>query len=516
MTRALLHRQGPLRRRGRRVRLGVDLRGAFSVVATFVKWFSLALAVPALVALGYGEPPWPFLVALGAGWAGGFVLERATAGPSLFGPREAFLVVSVTWLLVALVSALPFVLADEPQLARPLDAYFEAMSGLTTTGSSVVVDVSELDRSLVLWRQLTQWLGGMGIIVLALAVLPRLRVGGRQLLEHELPGPEFDPLASRIRDTARRLWLLYVALTALLVAVLCVVGWVGLDDEMSPFEAVAHAFTTMPTGGFSTRVRSLEEFGAVTQWVVTAFMLVAGVNFALLYRAALHRSGRPFLRDEELRVYLTVAAVAAVVLAVELWAEGLARGEAAVRHALFQTVSITTTTGFASADFNEWTLLGAVLLVALMFAGGSAGSTAGGVKIVRHLLMAKILRRELAQTVHPELVQRVRLNGRAVDEKTLRAVLSFTLLYAGIFAVGALLLVADAARVDLDLGALDAIAAAATTLGNIGPAFGPAGPMGSFEPFSDVSTTILIGLMWLGRLEIVPVVVLLTRSYWRG
>jgi trk system potassium uptake protein len=204
------------------------------------------------------------------------------------------------------------------------------------------------------------------------------------------------------------------------------------------------------------------------------------------------------------------------VLVVELWSEGFFAGEEAIRHSVFQAVSSMTTTGFASTDFNEWTLLAAVAIVALMLAGGSAGSTAGSVKVVRHLLIGRILRRELDQTVHPELVAPIRLNQTIVDERTLRAVLAFVLLYVGLFALGSLALMIDAARVDLDLRVIDAVAASATTLGNVGPAFGFAGPMGSFEPFSDVSKGIMITLMWLGRLEIIPVAVLLTRSYWRA
>lgn len=194
--------------------------------------------------------------------------------------REGFLVVAVVWLVAAGIGSLPYLLADEPQLDSPVNAYFESMSGFTTTGSSVLTDVEGLSRSLVMWRQFTQWLGGMGSIVLALAVLPRLRVGGRQLLESELPGPEFEPLAVTIRDTARRLWSIYIILTALEVTVLAVFGWTGADEAMSLFDAFAHAFTTMPTGGFSTKARSIEGFGIATQWTITAFMVLPGANFA--------------------------------------------------------------------------------------------------------------------------------------------------------------------------------------------------------------------------------------------
>ena len=496
--------------------LGVDLRGALNAVGAIIKYLSLALAVPAAVAIGYSEPVWPFLAAGAVGLAFGGTLEWATRGSDRVGAREGFLIVSLTWLLAAALGSLPYVFSDYGGLSHPLDAYFEAMSGFTTTGATVITDYDGLPRSLAMWRQLTQWLGGMGIIVLALAILPRLRVGGRQLFEHEMPGPEIEALGARVRDTAQRLWLVYIGLTALQVLALATLGWTGADERMGLFEAFAHAFTTMPTGGFSTEARSIEAFAAASQWVIAVFMLLAGANFALLYRGIVKRRPQAFARDEEFRLYVGLLLLGSLILFVELLGEGLARGEGAVRHAVFESISTMTTTGYASADYTEWTLLAAVTIVALMFFGGSAGSTSGSVKVVRHLLIGKILRRELDQTVHPEVVIRVRLSGAPVEERTLRAVLSFVLLYVGLFALGALLLVLDAARVDLDLRLLDGVAASAAALGNVGPAFGFAGPMGSFDPFSGISKVIMIGLMWLGRLEIIPVIVLATRNYWRA
>jgi trk system potassium uptake protein TrkH len=500
----------------RRPRLAVDLRGSVNLVATLAAYLSLAPLVPAVVAVGYGEPPWPFLLATAVLGGLAVATERLTRGEHRIGPREGFLVVSLTWLVAAALGALPYLFSGDPQLDRPIDAYFEAMSGFTTTGASVVTDLAELPRSLLLWRQLTQWLGGIGIIVLALAVLPRLRVGGRQLLEHEMPGPEIESLSTRIRDTAQRAWVLYVSLTAVLMGTLLVFSWTGVDAELTSFDAVGNALATLPTGGFGTNGASLEPFSAATQWVVTLFMLLAGANFALLYRAFVRREPRAFARDEEFRLYVGVLALASVVVGAQLWLQDVAAGEAAIRHAVFQTVSTMTTTGFASTDFSVWPTLSAMALVGLMFVGGSAGSTSGSVKVVRHLLMGRILRRDLDQTVHPEVVSTVRLNRSVVDERTLRAVSSFVLIYIGIFVVGAALLATDAALSGTDFGVLEAVAASATTLGNVGPGFGFAGPFGSFEPFSDFSSLVMIGLMWLGRLEVIPIVVLFTRHYWRN
>jgi trk system potassium uptake protein len=503
------------RSRARFGSLGVDVLGSFNLIGALIKYLSLSMLFPIAFAIGYSESVWPFVIAGVVGGGFGWALEYVTEGKETVGVREGFLIVSLTWVFAAGLGALPYILSGEDQVSGPVNAYFEAMSGFTTTGASVMTDLEALPKSLLMWRQLTQWLGGMGIIVLALAVLPRLRVGGRQLLEHELPGPEFEQLTAKIRDTARRLWALYIALTIVLVGILTVLAWTEIDARMSPFEALAHALTTLPTGGFSTESRGIEAFGPATQWVIVAFMIAGGVNLALLYRALVRRHPRALVRDEEFRLYVALLGIGAVILIIELWSEGVARGEEAVRVGVFQLVSIMTGTGYANSDFSVWPLLAASVLIAAMFFGASAGSTTGSVKVVRHLLIGRILRRELDQTIHPEIVSRVRLNGVPVDERVLRAIASFVLLYVGVFALGTLVLVADGARIDLDFRLLHAVSAAATTLGNVGPAFGFAGPMGSFDPFSDVSKVTMIALMWLGRLEIIPVAVLLSRHYWR-
>jgi trk system potassium uptake protein len=505
-----------IRRGARREAIGVDVRAALALVGTNIKYLSVALIAPTVVALAYSESPWPFLGAGAGGVVFGWSLERLRREEGTLGAREGFLVVSLTWLLAAALCSVTYLLSGDDQFRDPVNAYFESMSGFTTTGASVLTDIDGLSHSLSFWRQFSQWLGGMGIIVLALAILPRLRVGGRQLLESELPGPEIEQLTSRIRDTARRLWLVYIALTTLLTGILATLGWTGIDPDIDTFEAVGHAFATMPTGGFSTESRSTEALGAASQWTIALFMLIAGANYALMYRSFIRRRPGVILRDDEFRVYAGFLIVATLALTAVLVGDDVLAGEEALRHAAFQAASVMTTTGFASVDFNTWPLLALVILIGLMFVGGSAGSTSGSVKVVRHLLLGKILRRELDQTVHAELVSRVRLNRRAVDERALRAVTSFVLIYIGLFVVGTLLLVVDANRVGLDLRLTDAVAAAATTLGNVGPGLGIAGPMGSFEPFSDFSKLVMIALMWLGRLEIIPIIVLFTRNYWRA
>jgi trk system potassium uptake protein TrkH len=508
---------GPRRRRRRwRGALGVDVAGALNLVGALLRYLGLAFVFPALLAGGYDEPAWPFAVA-GVATAGtGLLVTAVTGGRERIGPREGFLVAALVWLLVPAFGALPFLLADEPQLANPVDAYFEAVSGFTATGATVLTDIEGLDRSLAMWRQVSHWLGGMGIIVLAVAILPRLRVGGRQLLESELAGPQdLERLGSSIRETARRLWGLYVALTAAAVLVLAALGWVGADPVMNLYEAVAHAFSALALGGFSTQAESAAAFAPATQWALVVFIVVAGVNFLRLYRLLVQRHVRTVAGDEELRLYLAFLVVGSALLLAEVTAAGIASGEEAFRAAVFHAVSIMTTTGFAVSDYTAWGALALVTLFALMFIGASAGSTGGSIKVVRHLLLFRVVRRELDQTVHPEAVVPVRLSGVAVDERALRSVVVFVAIYLGVFVLGSLGLVIDGRRVDAQIGAFEAMGAVAACLGNIGPAFGIAGPFGSYALFTDTSKGILTAMMWLGRLEIVPVAVLLSRTYWR-
>ncbi len=502
-----------------RLHTGIDLGAALDLVGGVLKWLAPAFLIPVVVAIGYGEPFWSFLVAGAITGTAGLALDQITgdkAGAAVT-PRESFFVVAVLWLLIPIFGALPYVLDGGPQLNHPVDAYFESVSGFTATGATLVAHIEELSRSMLFWRQLSHWLGGMGIIVLAVAILPRLRIGGRQLLQSELAGPtEIENLGDSIRGTARRLWRLYVVLTLLAIFTLAIVGWTGLDDEMTTFDAVGQALSVVALGGFSTRTISIAAFAPITQYLILVFMVIAGINFLRLYRFFVQRRFGVLGRDEELRLYLTLIVIGTILIAVEVIGGGYETGEAGVRHSLFQATAILTTTGFATADYALWGPLATLTLLLLMFSGASAGSTGGGIKIIRHLLLFKLVRRELEQTVHREAILPIRANGRVIDEKALRSTIIFVLLYLAVFAIGALGLVADAHRTGEELSAFDAFGAAAACLGNVGPAFGFAGPYGSFAPFSDLSTWLCTVLMWLGRVEIIPVAVILTRAYWRS
>jgi trk system potassium uptake protein TrkH len=497
-------------------RLGVDVRAAFGVVGGLLKWFSLAFLAPAAIALTGDGSPLPFLVPAAAALSAGRTLERLAPGRELLGGREAFLVVAALWVLVPAFGAVPYVIDGAARLDRPIDAYFEAVSGFTATGATVLTDFDAAGRALLFWRQLTHWLGGMGIIVLAVAVLPRLRVGGRDLLLSELPGPaDVQPLVATVRDTAKRLWKVYVGITAVGLLLLAATGWLGLEGGMGLFDAFSYATSAVSLGGFAPEPSSAQAFGPAAQWVLCAIMLVSGLNFLRLYRVLARGHARAVTGDAETRLYFALCLAAAVVIAGELLARGTFDGLAAIRPALFQAISVMTTTGLATADWTAWGPIAALTLLALMFVGASSGSPTGSIKVVRHLILARLARRELEQAIHPGAVVPVRVGPRPVDERVVRSAVMFVLLYAFVFALGAFGLAFDSELADGADGVFDAIGAAAACLGNVGPAFGAVGPFGSYAGLGDGSTAILIVLMLLGRIEIIPLAVLFTRSFWR-
>ena len=496
--------------------VGVDVNGALNLVGWLVKYVAAAFAFPTAIAVGYGEPAWPFLLAGAATFAFGLGVELLTDGRHRIGPREGYLVVALIWLLIAGFGALPYLFA-EPQLSRPLDALFESMSGFSTTGSSVLTDIDALSRSMAMWRQFTTWIGGVGIIVLFLAVLPRLRVGGRQaLFRTEAAGPELG-LEETIRESARRFVVLYVAITAAAIVVLAVIGWTGIDPRMTLFEAVAHAFATIATAGFSTNGRSLEPFAPATQWAIVFFMVVAGTNFALLFVGVARRSLRPFARDDEFRVYIVLLAVAAAIVWLELVNENVYAGGTAVRQAVVQP---------RGDDDHHRIRQRRLRRVAAAHPArpdrGARDRRLG--RLDERLDQARPPRRDRQDAAARDRPDRAPAPGRPAARQH----------HGGRRARSARdhrlrLPVPGRARRRRDrrvwstrrwsastLSSFDALAAAATTLGGAGPGLGFAGPMGSFAPFSDLSTFVLTALMYLGRLEIIPVLVIFTRSHWRA
>jgi len=499
----------------------LDWRASVSLLGTVVKYLALTMLVPLTVAVVYGDDIWVFAASLVIALVVGVALERLDDEPDI-GPTEALLLVSLAWFGAAAVGAIPYILAGygtESTLAYPINALFEAMSGFTTTGATVLGSISVEDHShaIMLWRQLTQWLGGMGIIVLMIAILPELAVNGAELMQSEAPGPELQKLTPRIAETARALWLIYFGFTILLIVILYGLHLTGMAPKMNLYNAIAHGFSTLPTGGFSTKADSIAAFSGIVQWVFIPFMVIAGVNFALFWQV-LHGEWRALVDNPEFRTYAGAIAVLIAVLsfvlvrgaAPPLEIGGVTTGltENTIRQAAFQISSLLNSTGYATADFAQWDPHAQLVLVFAMFIGGSAGSTGGGIKVIRWLVVIKSLRRELYTTLHPSAVEPVRLGGRIVDEDAIRGIVVFTMLYILLFFIAALFLSLDSARIGYELSVLEALSASLATLGNIGPGFGSLGPFGSYLDFSPISKSVMIFLMWIGRLEIVPVLAL--------
>lgn len=470
------------------------------LTGTIVRVFGVMLLVPLALAVYDGDrhDATGFVVAaLIAGIAGQLAARAGSEGEGDLRRVEGMTVVAAAWLAVAVVAAVPYVWAG----IGPIDALFESMSGLTTTGATIIADFSRYGRSIFLWRGMTQWLGGMGVIALFVAVLPRLAIAGRQLFFAEAPGPTDEKLAPQVRRTAAMLWRLYVALSALEVAALAAAG-------MPLYDAVCNTMATLAAGGFSPHPQSIAGYAnPLAEWIIVAFMFLAGANFALQYRVV-RGHPRALVDDEEFRAYAGVVIAASALLAFFLWRSGFAVA-GAVRHGLFQVVSIITTTGFASVDFQTWTDQAKGVLLAVMFIGGCAGSAGGGPKVVRYLLIARFTRVELRRALHPRALLPVKLNGRVVPDEVIRAVLAFFLAYLGVYAVSVVIVVSLGA--DLITG----ITATIVTLGNIGPGFGLVGPMSSFGHLHPVSKIVLTLAMWLGRLEVITVLVLLRPEVWR-
>ncbi len=415
--------------------------------------------------------------------------------------REGFAVVTFGWMIVPLFGCLPFLLSGT--IPSFTDAYFETISGFTTTGASIVPAVEALPHGLLYWRSLTHWLGGMGIIVLSIAILPLLGIGGMQLFRAEVAGPMKDKLTPRVAETARLLWGLYVLLTAAQTALLMVGG-------MSFFDALCHSFATISTGGFSTKNASLASFdSAYFDWVVVVFMFLGGTNFALHY-AALKGDVRSYFKDNEF-VFFSVSVLVAIALvtiaiAGDTYAGDLLR---AVRFAAFNVVSVMTCTGFANADFAVWAPLAQIVLFLAMFPGASAGSTGGGMKHIRVLLLLKTALNELKKLVHPRAVVPIRFNGRMVEVEVLFTIGGFLILYLVTFSTASIIITSTG----LDI--VTSMSAVASSMANIGPGLGSVGPMASYAHLTDFAKWILSACMLLGRLEIFTVFVLLSSAFWK-
>lgn len=520
------------------MQVNVNWRQSVALVGTVLRYLAAAMVIPLIVAVTYGDDIVVFLVSIAVTAAIGFAFERFENDSDLR-LEEAILFVTLAWVGVSIGGTIPYLLAgygtpstvglslESPSalVVSFVNALFESTSGFTTTGSTLLEQIAfeRHSHALLMYRQLTQWLGGMGIIVLMVAVLSELAVSGAELIDAEAPGPELKKLTPKITETARILWSLYAGITLLCITLLYVLHLSGFAPNMNLYNAIAHGFSTLPTGGFSPQAASIAAFSPAVQWLLIPFIIIAGTNFALFY-FFLQGEYIEVFRNYELQAYIGTIVGAAVLLwgllftgtAPPLEHGGVTAGivENSLRQALFQTATILNSTGYATSDFAQWQPWGQFLLLAVAFIGGSAGSTGGGIKIIRWLILFKTARRQLTATVYPDAVEPVRLDDTVVDEDVVQAVFSFVFLYLIIFGISAVIIELDAHRIGLELTTIEALSASIATLGNLGPGFGQLGPFGSYLFFPVTSKLIMVVLMWLGRLEVIPVLVIFTRSFW--
>ncbi len=412
--------------------------------------------------------------------------------------NEGLLIVSLAWIVTAAMGAIPYLFYG----LNPVDAYFESVSGITTTGATILTDFSLYPKDFFFWRSLSQWLGGMGIIVLFVAILPQFAVAGRQMFFAEAPGPTEEKVTPRITHTAKALWLVYVLLTLLEISLLSFAG-------MPFFDAVCNTFSTMAAGGFSPNPLSIMGYDntAVT-WIITCFMFLAGGNFALQYRVLFQRKPMALMQSEEFRFYSFIVLVSSLCLGIALMAGGSFALLDSVRDSMFQIVSIITTTGFSSADFALWSVAAQTIIFTVMLVGGCAGSAGGGVKVIRVLFGYKYLKREITQIIHPKAILPIKIDNKSVADDIQRQILGFLLFYLVLMTCSAL-----AVTIIEKDGAVGLVGTAAT-IGNIGPGFGEIGPMGSFGGLSILTKIIFIVNMIVGRLELIPFLAMLHPDFW--
>ncbi|MEM1137326.1 MAG: TrkH family potassium uptake protein [Bacteroidota bacterium] len=413
--------------------------------------------------------------------------------------RDGYIIVTLGWLTMSAFGALPYIFSGA--IPNYTDAFFETISGYSTTGASILTDIESVHKGILFWRSLTQWIGGMGIIVLTVAILPFLGIGGMQLFVAEAPGITPDKLKPRIQATAKRLWLVYLGITALE----CILLMLG---NMTFYDALNHSLTTMATGGFSTKNTSAADFSPYVQYIITFFMFLAGTSFTLNY-FAFKGKFKQIWHNEEFRYYLGGILVFTAIVALTVFLVTDQSFEKAFRDTIFQIVSIITTTGYVSADYTQWTPFLTLLFFVFMFIGGSAGSTAGGVKIVRHIILLKNSALELKRQLHPSAVIPVRFNNKAVSQNITYNVLAFIMIYVFIFAAGAILI----ALCGVDF--MTSIGAVATCLGNVGPGLGEVGPVNNFAALPGITKWILAFFMLLGRLELFTVLMLFSPFFWK-
>lgn len=461
--------------------------------------------VPAIISFLYKEDDiYAFVISALFTSLFGFILEIATK-PKERSPeierREGFLIAALAWFAASLFGSIPYLIYGV--FSSPVDAWFESVAGFTTTGATVLVNIEDLPNGMLFWRNFSQWLGGMGIIVLAIAILPRLAVGGMQLMGLEAPGPTTEKITPRIAETAKKLWGIYVLLSVVLVIFLVFSG-------MPFFDSMLQSLSTLSTGGFSPKNLSVGSYNSpLIDAIITVFMFIAGMNFVLLYWS-LKGDFQKLKRNSEFKFYLLINMIIIVVVSIELWTTVYPSFLEALRYGSFQVISISTGSGFTTANYDIWPSFSKWFILLLMFFGGCAGSTTGSVKIIRIMVLFKKGFQELHKIIYPHAIMPIRVNSKPIGDEIVSSITSFFLIYVFIFLVSSLVVLAAE-----DLPILTAISACAASLGNVGPGLGQVGPIGNYSDLNTFTKFVLTFLMIIGRLELFTILVIFTPTFWR-
>jgi len=461
--------------------------------------------IPAIIPLLYQENDiWAFIISALFTSLFGFVLETATKPEQRskeIERKEGFLIAALAWFAASLFGAIPYLIYGV--FSNPVDAWFESVAGFTTTGATVLINIEDLPKGILFWRSLSQWLGGMGIIVLAIAILPRLAVGGMQLMGLEAPGPTTEKITPRIAETAKKLWSIYVLLSVVLVIFLLLAG-------MPFFDSLLQSLSTLSTGGFSPKNLSVGSYNSsVIDAIITVFMFIAGMNFVLLYWS-LHGNFKKLTENSEFKFYLLINLIVILVVSLELWTTIYPSFLEALRYGSFQVVSISTGSGFSTANYDIWPSFSRWFILLLMFLGGCAGSTTGSVKIIRIMVLFKKGFQEIQKIIYPNAIIPIRVNSKPIGDEVVSSITSFFLIYVFVFLVSTLVVLAAE-----DLPILTAISACAASLGNVGPGLGQVGPIGNYSDLTSFTKLALSFLMIIGRLELFTILVIFTPFFWR-
>lgn len=480
----------------------MNYRMIIKILGNILEIEALLMIPSLLVAVYYGQSDIrAFIICILLTGIIGLIMSKVKVNSDRIKTKEGLAISTFAWILVSVFGSLPFIVSGS--IPSFIDAFFETVSGFTTTGSTVLTNLEILPKGILFWRSFTVWIGGMGILVFTLAIIPTLGVSGFQMFKAESPGPVKDRIVPKIKETSKILYTIYGVLTIAEIILL-------MFGKMSLYEACIHTFGSVGTGGFSNRDANIGAFNSsYIHNVISIFMILCGINFSL-YFALYKRKWRDVLKNEELRFYLGVIFVSVILIALNLLATSYTKVGIAFRDALFQTSAIITTTGFATVDYDLWPAFSKAILFLLMFLGGSAGSTAGGIKAIRLVVLFKLVKRQIVKIFHPRAIIAVKLDGKIVSSDTISGITGFFVLYLSIFVISTILISLEGFNIESSASAV------ITTLGNVGPGFGIVGPIRNFSIFSDLSTLLFSILMLLGRLELFTILALFVPSKWKN